>query len=89
MALNIKNSEVEQLATDVASLEAVSKTEAIRRALEHEKQRLLIRRVSMNKAERLKTALRDRIWPEIPRAAMRPLSKRERERILGFGKKGV
>ena len=39
MALNIKNADVERLATEVARLTGESKTEAIRRALE-ERRRL-------------------------------------------------
>ena len=40
MALNIKNPEVERLATEVANLARETKTEAIRRALEERKARL-------------------------------------------------
>ena len=89
MALNIKNAEVEQLAAELAALEKISKTEAIRRALQHQKQRLLVTRVTVSKGDRLRAVLRDRIWPEIPPAARRPLSKKERERILGYEAKGV
>ena len=39
MALNIKNPEVERLATEVAQLARETKTEAIRRALEERKAR--------------------------------------------------
>jgi antitoxin VapB len=39
MALNIKNPEVERLATEVALLARETKTEAIRRALEERKAR--------------------------------------------------
>ena len=37
MALNIKNTEVERLAAEVAELSQETKTEAIRRALEERK----------------------------------------------------
>jgi len=42
MALNIKNPEVERLATEVAQLARETKTEAIRRALEERKARLKV-----------------------------------------------
>ena len=90
MALNIKNSEVEELASEVARLANESKTEAIRRALYDRKQRLLTRRGSASRGERLKELLRTRIWPEIPaRLRGRRVSKREREEILGYGPRGV
>ena len=40
MALNIKNREVERLASEVATLAGESKTEAVRRALEERRGRL-------------------------------------------------
>ena len=40
MPLNIKNSEVERLAAEVARLTGESKTEAIRRALDERRRRL-------------------------------------------------
>lgn len=90
MALNIKNSEVERLASEVAELAGESKTEAIRRALLDRKQRLVIRRTETGKYERLQALLRDRIWPAIP-AELRGqhLSKPEREEILGYGPDGA
>jgi antitoxin VapB len=90
MALNIKNPEVERLAQDVARLAKESKTEAIRRALEERRARLRVRQTVASKRSRLETLLKDRIWPEIPRRALgHRLSKREEERILGYGPDGV
>lgn len=90
MALNIKNSEVEQLAGEVARLANESKTEAIRRALADRKQRLLLHRSAAGGQERLTRLLRTRIWPEIPASLRhRGISKKEREKILGFGPGGV
>ena len=40
MALNIKNADVERLASEVARLTGESKTEAIRRALDERRRRL-------------------------------------------------
>lgn len=90
MALNIKNPEVERLAQEVASLARESKTEAIRRALFDRKQRLMVRRGGATKEERLRLLLRDQVWPEIPpNLRRRGISKKEREKILGYGSDGV
>lgn len=90
MPLNIKNPEVERLAAEVAALTRESKTEAIRRALLDRKQRLAVRRGSPAKQDRLLALLRNRIWPEIPPGVRgRRVSKKERERILGYGPWGV
>ncbi len=90
MALNFKNAEVERLAGEVADLANESKTEAIRRALFDRKQRLLTRRGTTSRKDRLQELLRTRIWPEIPAALRkRGISKKEREKILGYGPGGV
>jgi len=90
MALNIKNPEVERLANDVARLTRESKTEAIRRALEERQARLRVRQTVASRRSRVETLLKDRIWPEIPRRVLgHRLSKREEERILGYGPHGV
>ena len=89
MALNIKNHEVEQLATEVAALAKETKTEAIRRSLIDRKQRLLVRRVDAGKRERLLRLLEGRIWPSIPADVLgKPVSKEEKEAILGYGPEG-
>ncbi len=90
VALNIKNAEVERLAEDVARLTGESKTEAIRRALLDRRERLSVHRGNLDKHERLLRLLQTRIWPEIPKNIRgRRLSKKERERILGYGPEGV
>ena len=90
MALNIKNPEVERLAAEVATLAHETKTEAIRRALEDRKQRLAIRRVEVGSEERLLRFLRTRVWPSIPKElrGRPPISKQEKEAILGYGPEG-
>jgi len=91
MALNIKNLEVERLAAEVAALAHESKTEAIRRALAERRDRLVVRRVDLGKAERLRRLLEEEIWPSIPPELRRqpPISKEEKEAILGYGPEGV
>jgi antitoxin VapB len=91
MALNIKNPEVEKLAAEVAALAHETKTEAIRRALVDRKERLAVRRSDPGKAERLRRLLEEHIWPSIPPElrGKPPLSKQEKEAILGYGPDGV
>lgn len=90
MALNIKNPEVEKLAAEVAALAHETKTEAIRRALADRRERLAIRRVDVSNEERLLRLLRTRIWPSIPKElrGRPPISKEEKEAILGYGPEG-
>lgn len=90
MPLNIKNAVVERLAAEVAHLTHESKTEAIRKALEERQQRLAVRRTATPRNERLRRFLEVMVWPELPEGVRgKRISKRERERILGYGPKGV
>ena len=61
MPLNIKNAEVERLASEVAALAHETKTEAIRRALLDRKQRLMLRRGTTSKLQRLQDVLRNQV----------------------------
>jgi len=90
MALNIKNREVEKLAAEVATLAKESKTEAIRRALLDRKQRLVLHRGAGSRSVRLLKWLQNEVWPSIPADVRgRPLTKQEKEEILGYGPEGV
>lgn len=90
MALNIKNPEVERLATEVAGLAKESKTEAIRQALSERKARLELSQCAGNKRARLGRLLENQIWPKVPKDQLgKAISKREREKILGYGRGGV
>jgi antitoxin VapB len=90
MALNIKNAEVERLATEVARMARETKTEAIRRALEDRKNRLTLR--AGRRADRLKDLtefLQREVWSKVPADVLgKKISKREREEILGIGPEG-
>lgn len=89
MALNIKNAQVERLATEVARMARESKTEAIRRALEDRKARLAFKTSPQDRVRQLKDYLRREVWPQIPHAARgKKMTKREREAILGIGRRG-
>ena len=89
MALNLKNPEVERLATEIARLTGESKTEAIRRALEERRVRLKGPAIEERK-KRLLRFLRTRVWTTIPKDQLgRRLSQAEEDAILGFGPEGV
>jgi antitoxin VapB len=89
MALNIKNVEVERLAADVAQMARETKTQAIRRALEDRKARLAFKVSARDRLEQARDYLRREVWPNIPTSARgKKLTKRQRERILGIGRRG-
>ncbi|MEX2534277.1 MAG: type II toxin-antitoxin system VapB family antitoxin [Trueperaceae bacterium] len=89
MALNIKNPEVERLASELAEITGESKTEAVRKALEQRKTSLSVG-IKMGKRDRWIEFLETEIWPALPREQLgRRLSKEEEEAILGFGPEGV
>lgn len=90
MALNIKNLEVERLADQIARLTGETKTEAIRQALLARRDRIASQASGLNRGRRLAVFLERRAWPQLRGGAEgRPLSKKERERILGYGPGGV
>ena len=88
MALNLKNPEVEALAEELAQLGGTSKTEAIRQALIEQKQRLLVSRGRDPKLSAIRF-LEDRVWPNLPPGASRPLTKKQEEKLLGYGPDGA
>ena len=85
MALNIKNTQVERLADEVAQLTGESKTEAIRKALEERRRRLK----GPSKAERRERVLRflkREVWPTVPKKFLgRRPTRAEANAILGYG----
>jgi len=89
MALNIKNVEVERLATEVAQLARESKTEAIRRALEERKTRLQLQFVPQLAGDRAFHYLEHQVWPTLPSGQIgRTLTREEEDEILGLGPEG-
>jgi antitoxin VapB len=90
MALNIKDPQTEALAAEVAALANETKTQAVRSALQERKERLQARQRRVHRAERIDRFLKDEAWPQIPATVLgRPISKAEREAILGYGPEGV
>ncbi len=89
MALNIKDPETERLAAEVAALTGNTKTGAIRYALRQVLQAKSPPSVTQRE-ERLTRFLEEEIWPLIPSDQLgKPVSKAEREEILGFGQDGA
>lgn len=90
MALNIKDPEVERLAAEVAELATQTKTGAIREALREYRDRLAAQAARRDRGSRLRRFLTEEAWPQIPEHERgRPLTKRQREEILGYGPEGV
>ena len=90
MALNIKDRETERLAAEVATLAGESKTRAVKVALEERKARLAVRGRPHDRLAHFVRFLETEVWPQVPRKTLgRRTTKRERERILGFGLEGV
>lgn len=90
VALNIKNREVEQLASEVARMTGETKTEAIRRALAERRARLRMRVTGDERAARIRRFLELEVWPRIPADQLgRAPDRGERERLLGYGEDGV
>ena len=89
MALNIKDPETERLAAEVAALTGQTKTGAIRYALRRVLQAESGPSVTQRE-ERLTRFLEEEIWPLVPPDQLgKPVSRAEREEILGFGEHGA
>ncbi len=90
MAMNIKDLETERLAAEVAALAGESKTQAVRVALRERRERLLIAADTRRRGERIRRFLVDEVWPQVPPGGLGvPLTRAEREAILGYGPEGV
>ena len=89
MALNIKNPEVERLASELAALTGESKTEAVRRALEERKARVS-QKSARPPRERWLVFLEEEVWPGVPAEELgRRLSREEEDALLGYGPQGL
>lgn len=89
MAMNIKDPETERLAAEVAALTGESKTAAVRTALRERRDRLAAQ--SGLRRRTLRRFLEDEVWPRVPPEVrdQPPMTKAEREAILGYGPEGV
>ena len=79
VALNIKDPEVDRLATELAARLNTNKTDAIRQALNA--QLVLVQSHADNREQQLLDVLRTEIWPLLTDRT--PITKRERKEILG------
>ncbi len=89
MPLNIKDPEAERLAAEVAQLAGESKTRAVRVALAERRDRLSLRRSRPDRARALRRFLEHEAWPALRVRDEEPLTRSEREEILGYGPDGV
>jgi len=90
MPLNIKDPEAERLAAEVAALADETKTRAVRIALKERKERLSLQAPRGRRQEALRRFLSEEAWPQVPDDVLgEPLSRKEREQILGYGPAGV
>ena len=90
MALNIKDPETERLAAEVAALADETKTRAVKIALRERKQRLELGVSPHKRRRRVRRFLEEEVWPQLPEHVRgRPLTKAEREEILGYGPEGA
>jgi antitoxin VapB len=89
VALNIKDPETARLAAEVAAMAGESKTRAVRVALEERKRRLELEGRKPKRS--LREFLEQEVWPLIPpeQRGQPPMTKAEREQILGYGPDGV
>ena len=88
--MNIKDEETARLAAEVAALAGESKTRAVRVALEERKRRLELAGAKPKPKRSLLEFLEQEIWPHIPpeERGQPPMTKAEREAILGIGPEG-
>ena len=89
MGLNIKNLEVERLASEVADLAHETKTEAIRRALLDRRTRLRARNGMPGPRGSIRDFMERNVWPFIPPAELgHALTREQEDEILGYGPEG-
>ena len=80
MGLNIKNIEVERLATEVAAMTGETKTEAIRKALAERKEHLTI--PERKRSDGLQEWLEREVWPLTkPEFRGKPVTKEEMDAL--------
>lgn len=92
MALNIKDKETEALVNEIAALTGETKTGAIRQAARERLERLHVRSGRrLRTPEEVQQWLETEIWSQIPDELLDrpPLTKAEKEELLGYGPDGV
>jgi hypothetical protein len=90
MAINIRNAKVERLADELADITGESRTATILHALEERRDRITVGPVRRPDLAQVLDFLQKEIWPTIPKNLLRRrVTKKKREQILGYGKRGV
>ena len=90
MAMHIRNEKLERLAEELAKLTGESTTAAILRALEERKERMTMNPPQKQTMTEILEILEKEVWPHVPKRLLgRGITKKERERILGYGRGGV
>src|SRR3954453_14817012 len=90
VAINIRNAKVERLADELADMAGESRTATILHALEERREKIARGPARKPQLAHVLAFLEKEIWPNIPKNLLgRRLTKTERERVLGFGKRGV
>jgi antitoxin VapB len=90
VALNIKDGETIRLADELALLTGETKTRAVKTALEERRRHLAHELSTAERARRLRELLEQEIWAQVPSEALgKPLSREQREAILGYGPEGA
>lgn len=90
MALNIKDPVTEELAAEVAALTGDTKTGAVRASLRERRDRLRAESAEAGPMTRLERFLIEEAWPQVPDEIRdSPLTKEQREQLLGYGPAGV
>jgi antitoxin VapB len=90
MALNIKDRETEALVAEIAALTGETKTGAVRRAARERLDRIKVKSGKrFRSVDDIQAWLETEIWPQLPDDVRgKPISKAEREEILGYGPEG-
>jgi antitoxin VapB len=95
MALNIEDEETLKLAAEVAEMTGDTETGAVREALREKKERLgsAARGEAVGRGQKphnMQEWLEKEIWPRIPAELLdkEPMSKEEKEELLGYGPEG-
>ncbi len=90
VALNIKNNEVDKLATELSEATGETKTEVIRRALLELKVSMSFRVVKIDRRARMQKFLEKEVWAKIPKKILgKKISRKEMDTIAGYGDEGV